>query len=222
MQGLNPLIVRKVRRLEELREDLIGLPHVIDLFNKVIWMMPVIMNWPTSLNWLGQVHTKSFKSTFKGNLYLADYSQLDNLPLHSNFVFYSPQVAPASDHICIISYHSIFCLNFLFIKNWKHSFQGFDVLFLRWLENLSNPPPFLQAWWVVFRCKSMVGPHFWTDCLKVVFRCGGYGLSSYKLVIFGQINKLQRRSQMQPLKHQEPHFVQNEFKTAWCKYAIVS
>jgi len=32
----------------------------------------------------------------KGNLYLADYSQLDDLPLHGNFVFYSPQVLMSS------------------------------------------------------------------------------------------------------------------------------
>ena len=28
----------------------------------------------------------------QGDLYLADYSQLDQLPLQPNFVFYSPQV----------------------------------------------------------------------------------------------------------------------------------
>ena len=73
----------------------------------------VIMNknLPTLPNRLRQVHTKSFKKTFKDNLYLADYSQLDDLPLHNNFVFYSPQVAPTSDHIFISFYHNF---NFLF------------------------------------------------------------------------------------------------------------
>ena len=33
--------------------------------------------------------------TFQDDLYLADYSQLDDLPLRGNFVFYSPQVATA-------------------------------------------------------------------------------------------------------------------------------
>ena len=37
LKGLNPLIVRKVRRLEEVKEDLIGVPHVIDIFNKVTY-----------------------------------------------------------------------------------------------------------------------------------------------------------------------------------------
>ena len=45
LKGLNPLIVRKVRSLEELRQDLIALPHVIDIFNKVTKTMPVMMTF---------------------------------------------------------------------------------------------------------------------------------------------------------------------------------
>ena len=35
------------------------------------------------------------RKTLQDDLYLADYSQLDDLPLRGNFVFYSPQVATA-------------------------------------------------------------------------------------------------------------------------------
>jgi len=65
LHGLNPLTVRRVQNLEELRENLILVPGVIDIFNK-------------------------------GDLYMADYSQLDDLPRQPNFVFYSPQVLMAS------------------------------------------------------------------------------------------------------------------------------
>ena len=65
-KGLNPLIVRKVRRLEELREDLVDVPHVIDLFNKVIWMMPVVMNnnLPTLLTDWERCLQKDLKNNF--------------------------------------------------------------------------------------------------------------------------------------------------------------
>ena len=45
--------------------------------------------------------------TFQDDLYLADYSQLDDLPLRGNFVFYSPQVATAIYSIIL----SLFNLN---------------------------------------------------------------------------------------------------------------
>ena len=51
----------------------------------------------SSRRWLlqqGEYNGDDLK-TFQDNLYLADYSQLDDLPLRGNFVFYSPQVATA-------------------------------------------------------------------------------------------------------------------------------
>ena len=51
----------------------------------------------SSRSWLlqqGEYNGDDLK-TFQDDLYLADYSQLDDLPLRGNFVFYSPQVATA-------------------------------------------------------------------------------------------------------------------------------
>ena len=51
----------------------------------------------SSRRWLlqqGEYNGDDLK-TFQDDLYLADYSQLDDLPLRGNFVFYSPQVATA-------------------------------------------------------------------------------------------------------------------------------
>ena len=38
----------------------------------------------------------------KERLFLADYSELDNIPLHRNFVFYSPQVLLSLDKFGVL------------------------------------------------------------------------------------------------------------------------
>ena len=68
-QGINPTTIRKVRSLKEINKD---------LRNLVVEYKGV---------------TYSTNGLFQNKkLFLVDYSDLDMLPLHRNFVFYSPQV----------------------------------------------------------------------------------------------------------------------------------
>lgn len=75
LHGANPMVIRRVRRLEELRQELRGVRVKVGSSYQQD-LTPLITS---------------------GKLFMADYSDLDSLPLNRDFVFYSPQVLLALD-----------------------------------------------------------------------------------------------------------------------------
>ena len=76
IQGVNPLTIRKVQNMSEVHTDLQNLEADVD--GEVLSVAQILK---------------------KEKLFLADYSELDSIPLHQNFVFYSPQVLLSLDRL---------------------------------------------------------------------------------------------------------------------------